>query len=70
MPDTQNDNLLGLHPIPQHVWPDDRHLARTAHSFTATIGKLGKTIRRFDQTPAQPIGGRGIERGDISDDRL
>lgn len=70
MPDAQNDNLLSLHPIPQYIRPNDRHFARTAGRLATTIGKLGKTIRRFDQTPAQPVGGRRVERRDISDDRF
>ena len=70
MSDAQNNDPIHLYPIAEHTRPDDRHLARAAHRLATAIGKLGQTVSCFDQAPAQPIGRRWIERGDIRDDRL
>lgn len=70
MPDAQDQHAISLDAIAHHIGPHDRHLAPPFAGIAPAIGEFGQSVSQRDQPFAQANRRRGIECGNISDDRF
>lgn len=70
MPDAQDDHAVRLHPVAQDIGLHRGHLAHATPGIAATVRKIDEAIGDSDQSLAQTLRSRRIERRDIGNDRL
>lgn len=70
MPDAQDDYAVADHAVAKNIRPYRRPLTPSVAYVATSIWKTREAVCHRDKPRAQCIGGGGIERRDIGNDRL
>lgn len=59
VPDFENSDHIGLHPISDDKWPDEREFAPSPPNVAPSQGKSLQTVSGLDETVSKPLCSEG-----------